>query len=82
MTNPQTGYGQPGTPQIPGYNPAMLAGALANAMHNPQAFAMQAFSDVPREMWSDPARALQYIQQTRGLSQADIQGMIGNLLPR
>lgn len=60
-----------------------LLGAIAQAMRNPQAYAMQAFSDVPRELWNNPVQALQYIQQTRNISQADIQNMIGSLpLPR
>jgi len=67
----------------PQMNKQNLMGAIANAMQNPQAFAMQAFSDVPRELWNNPAQALQYIQQTRNLSQADIQNMISSLpLPR
>lgn len=67
----------------PQMNPQNLMGAIANAMRNPQAFAMQAFPDVPKEMWNNPAQALQYIQQTRNISQADIQNMIGSLpLPR
>lgn len=72
----------PATPS-PQMNQQNLMGAIANAMRNPQAFAMQAFPDVPREMWNNPAQALQYIQQTRNISQADIQNMIGSLpLPR
>lgn len=54
-------------------------GQLAQAMQNPQSYAMQAFQDVPREMWNNPQQALQYIMQTRGLTQADIQRMIGSL---
>ena len=70
--------------QMPAMQPqGNLLGAIAQAMRNPQAYAMQAFSDVPRELWNDPAQALQYIQQTRNISQADIQNMIGSLpLPR
>jgi hypothetical protein len=76
---PQRGSAMP-SPQM---NQQNLMGAIANAMRNPQAFAMQAFPDVPKEMWNNPAQALQYIQQTRNISQADIQNMIGSLpLPR
>lgn len=88
MNNPWYGRvnGQPAPAQQ--QTPAMqpqgnLLGAIAQAMRNPQAYAMQAFSDVPRELWNDPAQALKYIQQTRNISQADIQNMIGSLpLPR
>lgn len=70
-------------PQTTPMNQAALMGQIAMAMQNPQAFAMQAFPDVPREMWNDPNRALQHIMQTRGLTQADIQNMIGSLpIPR
>lgn len=56
---------------------------ISQAMRNPQAYSMQAFSDVPRELWNNPSQALQYIMQTRGLTQADIQNMIGSLpIPR
>lgn len=76
----QGGYPQRPVPQA---NPQNLMGAIAQAMQNPQAYAMQAFSDVPRELWANPERALQYIQQTRNISQADIQNMISSLpLPR
>ena len=60
-------------------NPMNVMGQIAQAMRNPQAFAMQAFSDVPREMWNNPEQALQHIMQTRGLTQADIQNMISSL---
>lgn len=64
-------------------NPFQIVGEISNAMRNPIAFAMNAFRDVPAELWNDPARALQYIQQTRNISQADIQNMINSLpVPR
>lgn len=68
-------------PQQPAQGPLQVAGELAYAMRNPMAYAMNAFKDVPREMWSDPSKALAYIQQTRGLSQADIQNLINANLP-
>lgn len=64
-------------------NQMAMMGQIAQAMRNPAAYAMQAFSDVPREMWNNPGQALQYIMQTRGLTQADVQNMIGSLpIPR
>ena len=60
-------------------NPMAMMGQISQAMRNPQSYAMQAFQDVPREMWNNPEQALQYIMQTRGLTQADIQNMIGSL---
>ena len=70
-------------PTQPQMNPMNMMGQIAQAMQNPQAYAMQAFSDVPREMWNHPEQALQHIMQTRGLTQADIQNMINSLpIPR
>lgn len=60
-------------------NPVGMMGQLSQAMQNPQSYAMQAFQDVPREMWNNPQQALQYIMQTRGLTQADVQNMINSL---
>lgn len=56
-----------------------VMGQISQAMQNPQAFAMQAFSDVPPQMWNNPEQALQHIMQTRGLTQADVQNMINSL---
>lgn len=70
-------------PQTAPMNQMAMMGQIAQAMRNPQAFAMQAFQDVPRELWNRPEKALQHIMQTRGLTQADIQNMIGSLpIPR
>lgn len=60
-------------------NPMAVMGQLSQAMQNPQFYAMQAFKDVPRDLWNNPSQALQYIMQTRGLTQGDIQSMIGSL---
>ena len=73
---------QPGRSMMPQSqrmaNPMQMAATISQAMKNPAMFARQAFSDVPSEMWNDPSRALQYIQQTRGLSDADLQNLIGS----
>lgn len=66
------------TPMAP-MNPMGLMNQISQAMQNPQSYAMQAFRDVPQELWNYPANALQYIMQTRGLTQADVQNMIGSL---
>lgn len=72
----QTQYSQPVA-----QGPLQFASEIANAMRNPMTYAMNAFRDVPRELWNDPAKALAYIQQTRGLSQADIQNLINTNMP-
>lgn len=66
---------------VPQMNPLQVVGEVANAMRNPMAFAMNAFRDVPPELWSNPAQALQYIQQTRGLSDADLRNIVGQNMP-
>ena len=75
MPNP---YQYPAVPQM---NPLQVVGEVANAMRNPMAFAMNAFRDVPPELWNNPAQALQYIQQTRGISDADLRGIVGRNMP-
>ena len=67
----------------PQMNPMAFMGQISQAMRNPQYFAMQAFPDVPAEMWNNPEQALQHIMRTRGLTQADVQNMIAGLpIPR
>lgn len=62
---------------------APVMGQIMQAMRNPMAFAMNAFPDVPREMWRNPEQALQYIQQSRGITQQDIQNMLASFpIPR
>ena len=68
-------------PAVPQTNPLQVVGEVANAMRNPMAFAMNAFRDVPPELWNNPAQALQYIQQTRGISDADLRSIVGRNMP-
>ena len=58
----------------------MLMGKIQQAMQNPMSFAMQAFPDVPNELWNNPSMALQHIMQTRGLTQGDIRNMIAGVM--
>lgn len=64
-------------------NQTPVMGQIMQAMRNPMAFAMNAFPDVPRELWNNPPQALQYIQQSRGISQQDLQNMLAQFpIPR
>lgn len=54
-------------------NPIQKAKYVMQAMTNPAAFVKQHFPDIPNEMMNDPGRIMQYLQQTRGISQQDIQ---------
>ena len=63
--------GQPMAPQP--LNPMQQIQAVMNAMRNPAAFLKQKFPDIPDEIINDPNRVLSYLQQTRGISNQDIQ---------
>lgn len=54
-------------------NPMQRMQAVMNAMQNPAAFLKQKFPDIPDEILNDPNRILSYLQQTRGISNQDIQ---------
>ena len=73
---------QPYNAAVPQGNPLQTISQLAYAMQNPKAYAMNAFRDVPQEMWNNPGQVLQYIQQTRGISNSDLQNLIAQNLPR
>ena len=45
------------------------------AMTNPAAFIKNRFPDIPDNIMYDPNQVMQYLQQTRGITQADIQGI-------
>lgn len=67
--------GQATPQQAPVMNPVqMLSGAIQQAqaiyqsMRSPQAFVKQQFPDIPNEIMGDPQRILSYIQQTRNIS--------------
>lgn len=75
--------------QMPAAAPASGAGQFLNpfqqmrqvmsAMSNPAAFLKQRFPDLPDEIMSDPNRILQYLQQTRGITNEDIQRVQGGI---
>ena len=53
-------------------NPVQKMQYILQAMQNPAAFVKQHFPDIPNEISNDPNRILQYIQQTRGISNEQI----------
>ena len=61
-------------PVSPGYgapmftNPMQKVQYIMQALTNPAAFVRQALPDIPAEISNDPNRILQYLQQTRGIS--------------
>ena len=46
------------------------------AMSNPAMFVKQMFPDIPAYMQNDPNQILQYLQQTRNISNNDIQNIL------
>lgn len=54
-------------------NPMALMNAAAQAMQNPAWFIKQQFSDIPNEIANDPNQILGYLQQTRGITNSQIQ---------
>lgn len=58
---------------VPMMTPAQRAAFVMQAMTNPAAFAKQQFPDIPNDILNDPQQILRYLQQTRGISDQDIQ---------
>lgn len=53
-------------------NPMQRMNMVMQAMRNPVAFVRQAFPDIPANM-NDPNQILGYLQQTRGITDQQIQ---------
>lgn len=51
---------------------------IMQSMQNPAAFVKQQFPDIPEKILNDPNQVLQYLQQTRGISNEQIQQMMGS----
>lgn len=58
-------------------NPFQKANYIMQAMKNPAAFIKQQFPDIPDNIANDPNQILNYIQQTRGISNQQIQQLYG-----
>lgn len=54
-------------------NPMQKMSYIMQAMQNPAAFVKQQIPDLPDEIANDPNKILRYLQQTRGVSDAQIQ---------
>ena len=76
MFNPQPQMTQPTTPGVSGQtfaNPLQKANFIVQAMRNPAAFVKQAFPDIPDQISNDPGMILNYLQQTRGITNQQLQ---------
>lgn len=54
---------------------------VLTAMNNPAAFVKNAFPDIPNEIQNDPAKIITYLQQTRGITDQQIQN-VRNMIGR
>lgn len=60
--------------RIPQYQTPMQRMAnIMQAMQDPQAFVRQQFPDIPDSIANNPTQILSYLQQTRGISDQQIQ---------
>lgn len=51
---------------------------IMQTMQNPMAFVKQQFPDVPDNILNDPNQVLQYLQQTRNISNEQLQQLMGS----
>lgn len=57
-------------------NPMQKMQMMLQAMSNPAAFVKRAFPDIPNEIQNNPNQILQYLQQTRGISNEQINSLM------
>lgn len=55
--------------------PMQRMSAMMQAMQNPMAFVLRAFPDIPEGIRHDARQILSYLQQSRGISDAQIQAI-------
>ncbi len=65
----------------PVQRPINKAAQVMQAMRNPMGVIMQAFPDIPSYMQHNPGQMLQYLKQTRNISDEQIQNIM-NQIPR
>lgn len=69
------------TPQPAAMSPMQRMSAMMQAMQNPAQFVRQAFPDIPDNIANNPGMILQYLQQTRGITNEQVQQVM-NQMPR
>lgn len=62
-------------------NPMQKMNQVMQAMRNPIPVIMQAFPDIPAYAQNNPNQILQYLQQTRHISNEEIQNLM-NQIPK
>ena len=71
--------GQPATQQMSGanfMNPIQKAQYIMQSLTNPAAFVKQQFPDIPDAILNDPNQILAYLQQSRGISNQQLQQLM------
>lgn len=66
---------QKATP-VSNMNPIQRMNFIRQAMANPAMLIRQQFPDIPEQIMNNPAQILQYLQQTRGITNQQIQQLI------
>jgi len=61
--------------------PIQRMNQVMQAMHNPMPVILQAFPDIPMYMRNDPNQMIQYLKQTRHISDQEIQNTM-NQIPK
>ena len=75
MMNGSMPTAQPMMPQ----NPMQRMSFLMQAMQNPSQFVKQTFPDIPDNISNNPGQILQYLQQTRGITNQQVQQMMNQI---
>lgn len=75
MMNGSMPMAQPMMPQ----NPMQRMSFLMQAMKNAPQFVKQAFPDIPDDISNNPGQILQYLQQTRGITNQQVQQMMNQI---
>lgn len=52
---------------------------VMQAMRNPAQFVMNSFPDIPPQYQGDPGQMLQYVIQSRGITETDINDLLNNI---
>ena len=75
--------GNTGMPQMPmgGNNPIAKLNMAMQAMRDPAGFVRNAIPDLPANISNDPRQILGYLQQTRGITNEQIQQLMQNMPP-
>ena len=60
-------------------NPVQKMNYILQALRNPAAFVKQAIPDLPDNISNDPNQILQYLKQTRGVTDQQIQRVAGQI---